>query len=642
MADATKIDMNSADDQPIKRRTSATFAEIVGGMDRRRFLTGSAATAALLAGGVGAVTSAKAAARSPSSLTYQSLPQVYDDRFHVADGYTHNVVIRRGDPLFKGAPQFKPGAIDASAAALQFGDSNDYVGFRSLRRKTDGTRRGLLMVNHEFVDVRMFAPAIGSHLANPELWRMAQMAHGMSFVVVEQDKHSRNWRTAAFTDRAARLNRRITAHTPMRIAGPAAGHRRMKTSHSPDGMTALGTYGNCAGGMTPWGTVLTAEENVQFYFSGDAARGDEAEARKRFGLDGKPLFPWGSFDPRWSVDEEPNEPNHVGWIVEIDPTDPKSVPVKRTALGRFKHEGAGCVINQDGRVVVYMGDDQRFEYLYRFISKNRYRKGDQKHNATLLDEGTLYVAQFTENQMMWHPLVYGQAPHIKANGFESQADVVIDARRAADLVGATPMDRPEDVEVNPVTGSIFVNLTNNSKRTGDQTDFANPRGPNHGGHIIELLAPLRDHTAAVYDWTLFLMGGPIEGEGTMRGAYHPDTETDAWLASPDNMTFDKQGRIIIACDDANAHKIADGIWMSDVRGAGRALPKRLVATPVGAEMCGPCLTPDNRTLFVAVQHPGMGSSYEEPATRWPDFDPQIPPRSSLVAVRRRDTRRIGT
>lgn len=642
MSREPKKDMQRLDDIAIDRRTTAPFRDILGGMDRRKFLQGSAAVAALMAGGVGASGKAAAGQADPSSLTYKGLGQINDADFHTADGYRHNIVVRRGDPILKGAPDFAPGKIDAKAAALQFGDNNDYIGLRPLRRKRDGTRRALLAVNHEFVDVRMFAPDIAGELKNPELWRMAQMAHGMSFVVVEENRKTGNWHLSPLTDRAAKLNRRITAHTKMRIAGPAAGHRRMRTSHSPDGLTALGTYGNCAGGMTPWGTVLTAEENVQFYFSGDATLGDEARARKRFGLDGKALFPWGAFDPRWNIDEEPNEPNHAGWIVEIDPTNPRSIPVKRTALGRFKHEGAGCVINSDGRVVVYMGDDQRFEYLYRFVSNGQYRKHDQAHNARLLDDGILYVAQFTDGQVIWHPLVYGLGPHTKANGFESQADVVIDARRAADLVGATPMDRPEDVEVNPVTGSVFVNLTNNSKRTDDQTDAANPRGPNHGGQIVELLPPLGDHGAAVFDWTMFMMGGPVEGDDGAKGMYHPETQKDAWLASPDNLAFDRQGRVIIACDDSGAHGIADGIWMADARGQGRALPKRLVATPTGSEMCGPCLTPDDRTLFVAVQHPGMGSSYENPSTRWPDYDSTMPPRSAVVSVRRRDGGKVGS
>lgn len=641
MPQSTKDMMDSADNQAIDRSHSRPFSDMVRGMDRRQFLGAGAASVGLatMMGGAAAAGQDD----DPSTLTYEGLSQRMDDRFHTAEGYTHNIVVRRGDPILKGAPQFDPALIDPEVAATQFGDNNDFLAFRPMHPSSDGVRRGLLIANHEFVDVRSFVPDYQAQLKNPKLWRMAQMAHGMSVVAVEEDRHSRAWHLAPLSDRVAGLNRRITAHTPMRIAGPAAGHRRMKTSYSPDGLMAFGTYGNCAGGMTPWGTVLTAEENVQFYFSGDPTRTDEAENYKRFGLTGQALFPWGMFDPRWSVDEEPNEPNHAGWMVEIDPTDPTSTPVKRTALGRFKHEGAGLVVNPDGRVVVYMGDDQQFEYLYRFVSKNRYRRGDVAHNMRLLDEGVLSVAQFSEQQVMWHPLVFGQGPHTKANGFESQADVVIEARRAADLVGATPMDRPEDVEVNPVTGSVFANLTNNTKREAGQVNAANPRGPNNSGQIVEMMPPQGDHTATVYDWTMFVMGGPLMADDpTERGAYHPATKEDGWFASPDNMTFDKKGRILIATDGSPKEGIADGVWMADVRGPGRALPKRLVALPSGAELCGPCLVPDDTALFVAVQHPGIGSSYDAPSTRWPDFDPALPPRSAVAAVRRYDRRKIGS
>jgi uncharacterized protein len=445
--------------------------------------------------------------------------------------------------------------------------------------------------------------------------------------------------------------RRITLDTEMRIGGPAAGHDRMKTNADPTGTKVFGTINNCAGGKTPWGTALMAEENFHGYFGGElAADSPESRNHERYGVPGTSYAWWRSQD-RFDLSKEPNEPNRYGWMVEYDLYDPNSLPVKRTALGRGKHEGATSVVNKDGRVVLYSGDDERFEYLYRFVTSGTFDPNNPEANRDLLDDGTLSVAKFDENKVTWLPLVFGEGPLTAENGFENQADVLIETRRAADLLGATPMDRPEDVEPNPVNGRVYVMLTNNSRRKPEQVDAVNPRAENAHGQVVELIPPGgagkdADHTADQFDWDFLLIAGdPKKPESGAQ--YHPDTE--AWISSPDNCAFDNEGRIWISTDQGGAqakNDIPDGMYACDLSGDGRAYIKFFFACPVGAEMCGPEFTPDGRTLFVAVQHPAemddYVSTFENPVTRWPDFAEGVPPRPSLVAITKDDGGPIGS
>ena len=305
-------------------------------------------------------------------------------------------------------------------------------------------------------------------------------AHGVS--VVEIALTDGKWRPRT----ASPLNRRITVATEMSVDGPAAGHDRLKTAADPAGRRVQGTLNNCAGGQTPWGTYLTAEENFHGYFWTDRkaengrrlTRGLGGAQQKSYDRYGVPSnwYSWGKYYDRFNVDKEANEPNRFGWIVEIDPFDAASTPVKHTALGRFRHEGAEVIVNRNGQVVVYSGDDAQFDYVYRFVSNDRIREGDKAHNMRLLSEGTLSVARYNEDgTVTWLPLVFGEGPLTPANGFSSQADVVIDARLAADLLKATPMDRPEDVQPHPSSGKVIVILTNNERRRPEQVDKANPR-----------------------------------------------------------------------------------------------------------------------------------------------------------------------
>ena len=335
-------------------------------------------------------------------------------------------------------------------------------------------------------------------------------------------------------------------------------------------------------------------------------------------------------------------------MVEFDPLDRESVPTKRTALGRLKHEGAGIVVNDDGRVVVYCGDDERYDYAYRFVSSKPYNSQDRAANRDLLDDGTLSVARFSDDgSLRWLPLVFGTGPLTPENDFHSQADVLIETRRAADLLGATPLDRPEDIEISPTTGHAFVILTNNGKRTHAQTDAANPRPANEHGHILELVPPARatrlDHAASEFRWSVFLRAGDPSNVKD-DASYHPDVTDNGWFSSPDNGAFDNDGRLWLTTDSDHALTgFGDGIYAVDTTGPGRALPKLFFRGPRGSEITGLCWTPDCESLFVSVQHPGQeeGSDFQNPTTRWPDFNPHMPPRPAVVAITRRGGGKIG-
>jgi secreted PhoX family phosphatase len=587
-------------------------------------------------------TPGRAAAPGGSTLDFAELPRVYDERHHVAPGHTAQVLLRWGDPLFADAPAFDPQRQSAAAQRRQFGYDCDFIAFMPLA--PGSSTAGLLCVNNEFVQSELMLPGIARKFdaARPkELAEIEMAAHGHSIVEVALTGGS--WAVK----RDSRYNRRLTAlDTLMAISGPAAGHRRLRTRDDPTGRAVIGTLANCAGGETPWGTLLIAEENIHHYFGGDPRGTAEERNHLDMGMTTEVYFNWFVHHPRFDLAREPHEPNRFGWMVEIDPYDPAATPVKRTALGRFKHEGAGLALAPDGRVVIYSGDDEVFQFVYRFVSRRAYRPDDTAANRDLLDDGELSVARFGEDRTVtWLPLVWGTGPLTPENGFADQGDVLIECRRAARLLGATPMDRPEEVVPNPVTGTVFVALTKNAKRAA--ADAANPRRGNRHGHLLELLPPGHerreaDHAAPVFRWRPFLLAGDPRAPDS--GAqYHADVSRHGWFSNPDNLAFDRLGRIWITTDGGNDFGRADGLWAADVEGPGRALTRHFFACPRGAELTGPCFTPDNTTLFCSVQHPGeeADSTFARPATRWPDFAKGIPPRPSVVAIRRSDGRPLG-
>ncbi len=663
-----------------------TFGEVAAArMGRRGFLKGAMGTTAYAALAIAPAsllaacgqdagdetTAAVEPARSPGSLpSFTEISHGVSTDHVVAPGYQADILIRWGDPVVADAPAFVPGSTDADAQEKQFGYNNDYVGFIPLN---DDGSRGVLCVNHEFTSRDVMFPYDLRFNSPAELAEMEMAAHGGSIVEIARDADG-IWTVVSDSN----LNRRIsTRSTVMNISGPAAGHVRMQTNADPTGTSVIGTVNNCAGGITPYGSYLMAEENFHFYFRGKlhdtdrqwetdselaalcmAGEATHPEARNfcRYGVAMGRGYDWGRHFERFDINKEPNEANRFGWVVEVDPLDPASTPVKRTALGRFKHEGAESIINKDGRLVIYMGDDQRFDYLYRFVSKNTVNTDDRAANFGLLDEGTLSVARFSDDgSLTWMPLIHGQGPLTAENGFDSQADVMIETRRAADLLEATPLDRPEDVEPNPKTNKVYVALTNNSRRTPGQTDAMQDRGPNFWGLIVELSPPDDDHAADTFRWDILVKAGD-PSVPQIGAKFSPSTSANGWFACPDNLAIDPSGRLWVTTDQGSGWSqtsgTADGVWALGTHGDQRGTSAMFYRVPAGAEMCGPCFTPDGETLFVAVQHPGTdgalafephgrASTFEDPMTRWPDFDDATPPRPSVVAIRRQGGGPIG-
>ncbi|NDV87812.1 DUF839 domain-containing protein [Aurantimonas aggregata] len=645
-----------ADGEGTNKTDNRTMGEIIAArFSRRDFLRGAMAATAITATvspmALMAAGEAKAQGAAGTRFDFTEVEAGVDATHHVAEGYDADVLIRWGDAIFPDSPAFDPNAQTAESQARQFGYNNDYVGFVPLE---DGSsEHGLLVVNHEYTNEHLMFPGIVTiadgepQIAPADRNRVdtEMAAHGMT--VVEIRKDAGKWQVVL--DGAN--NRRITVETEMAMTGPAAGHDRLKTSADATGSKVLGTINNCAGGTTPWGTVVSGEENFHGYFIG-AVAADHAEAgnHDRYGVPGE-SYEWGNFHDRFDVSKEPNEPNRFGWMVEVDPMDPNSVPKKRTALGRMKHEGAESIVNSDGRVVFYMGDDERFEYVYKFVTAGTFNETDRAANMDLLDEGTLYVARFEEDgTVAWLPMVHGEGPLTAENGFESQADVLIETRRAADLLEATKMDRPEDIEPNGTNGRVYVMLTNNTKR--EEADAANPRVDNKFGHIVEIAEEGGDFAATTGTWEILVKcGDPSVAE--VGATFSTETTKNGWFGMPDNCAVDADGRLWVSTD-GNSPKATgrtDGLWAVDTDGEARGTSKLFFRVPVGAEMCGPLFLPDMQTAFLAVQHPGDGgddwegfgrpSYYEDPSTRWPDFDDALPVRPSVVAITKQGGGRIA-
>ena len=489
-----------------------------------------------------------------SGLNFKPIDPTDKDDLVLPRGYKYDVVAAFGDVINKKGDTF--------------GFNNDFT----LYFPIDGDKRGLLWVNHEYSSdlfVHGARPANGKYSA-AQIQKMLYNQGG-SIIEVYRDKEGA-WKL----DTDSKYARRITGLTPFQLSGPAKG------SKAVGGATNVqGTFANCSGGMTLWGTVLSAEENFEST-SKDAGLND----------------------------------THYGWIVEIDPFDPNFKPRKHTALGRFNHENAAVGLTNDNRVVVYMGDDKKDACVYKFISKNKYVKSRGKANADLLEEGTLYAANMGSGK--WVPLtienvqkaVKGDADLLKK--FQTQADVAVHCHEAALLVGGTPTDRPEDVEISPFDNTVFIAHTNNDKHG------------NFHGHITRFIEEGDDLGALTFDFEIFAAGGKQSG-----------------FSAPDNLTFDSLGNLWTVTDMSSSklntgiytHFANNGMFVIPTIGKNTGEAFQFASAPVEAELTGPSFTPNETTLFLSIQHPGEETEdLNNLTSKWPHRKGDTMPRPGVVAI----------
>ncbi len=626
MKDIDTTDLSWDDWDELQRPAPDTteFDEIVeAAISRRGFLSGVLAYgsgAAVM--GTGLLSGTSAEARTASRFGFTPIPIQTDSTVHVPEGYTWHPVAKWGQPLFSDAEPLSQGTgVSVGSSDRVFGENTD--GMEAF--VVDG--RQVIAVNHEYVNLRENLPHQGGEVLSADDVLTLQNMQGVT--VMEVAEGPDGWDIVVDSD----LNRRITQNTPMTIAGPAVGHPLMQTAADPAGATALGTLNNCGAGKTPWGTYLTCEENFNGYFGSSDAGFELPDGYSRYGVGTEGRYGYEKFDPRFDVSQNPNEPHRFGYIVEIDPTDPTSTPIKHTALGRFKHENAATVIAPDGRVVVYMGDDERGEFLYKYVSTDAYTPGGP--TSALLDDGQLFVAKF-DNDLTgrWVALTP------EATGMDA-AEIAIFTRMAASKVGATTMDRPEWVAVNTVAAEGYCCLTNNSNRGinanagGDPTPVngPNPRAENNYGQIVRWYPSNDDHATDTFTWDLYVMAGnPTVHEDKYGGS--SNINEGNLFNSPDGMMFDSTGLVWIQTDgdydnEGDFAGMGNNQMLAGDPVSGQI--ERFMTGPYGCEVTGLTWSADRRTMFVGIQHP---------AAPFPDGEGMLP-RSTVIAVKRLDNLPVG-
>ena len=688
-------------DSVANESTHHTIHEIIAAsLSRRGFIKGSVGVTALAisSGSILSTFSSNVSADDPKKyrIKPESLsPEIgftavpanvipMTDVVTVPEGYTARVLVAWGDSL-NNQPNWNPSyAMDEATQLHSYGAHTDGMHFFG------NNKSGVLVTNSEYVDPPLInaikpSSAYVTTAITLEMVRVQQAAHGVNVleIGIESRKNNKNWQI----NRQSKLNRRITGNTPCLISGPAAGNAMLKTDFDTTGLTVLGTLNNCANGYTPWGTYLACEENFNGYFGSTDTSFVQSNHERRYGITRAGFgYRWHEADDRFNLSLNRNEPNRFGWVVEVDPSNPKSKPIKRTALGRFKHESAGLAIDKHNRVAFYMGDDERNEYVYKFVCTNKLNKRNMRANRDMLDNGTLYVAKFnTDGTGEWIALVHGQNGLIAENGFANQAEVVIKARQAGDLLGATMMDRPEWTTVHPTTGEVYLTLTNNSRRgntpvsnnkvdgttsagsANPAVNAANPRPDNDYGHIIRWRELDSKVTALAFEWDIFVQAGDKSTAKTL-GASYTNAEANATpvgyagniqgddFGAPDGAWIDQNGRLWIQTDQAGDAK---GDWVNI--GGNSMLcanpqtgeTRRFLTAPPHAEVTGVIATPDGKTMFVGIQHPGEDwvNEFTDNST-WPDnaangattMSPlgAIKPRSGIVVITKDDGGVIGT
>ncbi len=628
MSERNNLSFDEFDEVGTDRPVETAFDRIVeSAISRRGFMSVIAmSTGSFLVSTNGLLSST---AHASDKFGFTQIPANTKDTVTVPEGYDWQIVLKWGDPLWSGAAPFDQATRGTGESQEKaFGDNNDGMALFTV----DG--RNILAVNNEYTNRDIIYAARETKLPeNDDDVRKGKAAHGVTVVEIEQKDGT--W--SIIPD--SQYNRRITGDTPMELTGPARGHDLVKTAADPDGTTPLGTWNNCGNGRTPWGTYLACEENFNGYFSSSDPEYKPSAELSRYGVKNEDWgYGWASADERFDISKHPNEPNRAGYIVEIDPMNPTSTPKKRSALGRFKHENAEVVVADNGKVVVYMGDDERGEFLYKFVSEGTYSEGGD--NSGLLDAGTLYVAKFNDDQTgEWLEL----SP--AATGMASQADVCIHTRQAGSAVGATTMDRPEWVAANPTKPEVYCALTNNKNRGlkpnagGDPTPVngPNPREANKYGQIVRWMPDNGDHSANGFTWNLYVLAG------------NPDVHTDArkgsdnvnsgnLFNSPDGIGFDSHGRIWIQTD-GNYSNEEDFAGMGNnqmlVGDTETGEIRRFLVGPKECEVTGITWSADKKTLFVGIQHPG-----EKGDSHFPDGG-DTAPRSAVIAITRADGAAFG-
>lgn len=643
-------DLSALDDLAINPSGNATLGQVVD-RSRRNLLKGGMGFAALgfLGGSLGACLSA---VQSDSLIGFSGIPTQLDPAFdsvQVAPGYSARTFFSWGDAVLADAPEWNPDASDDWQAQLkQAGDNHDGMHFFPFPENPDS--HGLLVMNHEYVNPPLHPNGMTLVDGKRPLdeVRKEQAAHGVSVIEVKKDAQGQ-WQRVM----PSRYNRRISGVTPMAVGGPLAGNDALKTASDPSGREIIGTLNNCSSGFTPWGTYLVCEENWHNYFvNHDAADMAQRVSHRRYGIEGKgmsKLYGWETADARFNATPDPaqphgghvHEPNRFGWVVEVDPFDPESKPVKRTAFGRYCRECSVLSLGEDGRMAFYSGDDTKGEYVYKFVPSGRYVPGADQANRQLLDSGTVYVARFNaDGSGEWLALVHGQNGLTSENGFADQAEVLLNARAAADKLGATPMDRPEWVAVHPRSREVYVTLTNNDGRGVKQpVDKANPRPNNLHGQILRWNEEGADPTATAFTWEIFLLAGEQPGAKDANGQPVPANLTGTIngdiFSSPDGLAFDEAGRLWIETDYGDEESVMQAMGTNQLLCADPRTRevRRFLVGPRGCEITGITWSPDYRAMWINVQHPELS---------FPASDGKTRPRSSTVLITKNDGGVIGT
>ncbi|MFZ3144523.1 PhoX family protein [Psychrobacter glacincola] len=639
--------------------------------------------------------------KRPETLKFTAVAHSTADTMSVAAGYKAEMILPLGTPLISGIDDWKDNR-EQSAESFEWrmGDNHDgmwFFGKKGGAYDVKASENGLLVMNHEYVNSSELSP-FGYHVIQDNnaapIFQNRRLAsdvrrevncHGVAVVEMSRRADGMGYEMV----RDSKYNRRITSSTTAQLTGPVAGSDLVKTKFDPTGFQTRGINNNCGAGLSPWGTYLTTEEN----FVGVFARGQDAAqlsaaqnyGRERYGaMENFPGWEYLWHTPeakdakivdefsRWDMtavgasaaDDYRNGFNTFGYITEIDPFDQNSMPQKRTALGRFAHENCAYAPVEQGKpVVFYMGDDARGEYIYKFVSKATWSTADigggLKAGDKYLNDGTLYVAIFNEDGSgKWQPLIHGQNGLDASNSelpFNGQDEVLVFARAAADAVGATKMDRPEWVSVSPITGEVYVTLTNNKLRgvRDDQpVSASNPRSydaggkarGNDNGHIIRWAEAGGDHAAISFEWDIYLFAAPSDLSAENLSQLNDSND----LSSPDGLYFDPRGVLWIQTDDgaytdttncmllaALPGKVSDGMLTTTSAGqqtrvgmpASNDNIKRFFVGPEGCEVTGITMTPDFKTLFINIQHPG---------NNWGAVAGGSIPRSATVMITRED------